>query len=150
MKKLIVFLFVVSAFASCKKKEEVKPQEPAQAVAGTYTLNSFRLTTGGETLDLPKLPTKLNDGSTVSGTVTLTPESGTTDQVSMVLALEVDGKKDETDFGTVEVRKTSEGYGLYADNELVADADGTTIIFNYSEYNSQTKETSELAFVAKK
>ncbi len=149
MKKLIVFLFVVTTFGACKKKEVVT-QEPEQAVARTYTLNSFRYTAGGVGIDLNKVPGKLPNGSTLSGTVTLTPEPGTPDEVSMVLTLKVTGEKaDDTDFGTVEVRKTSEGYGLYVDDELIADADSKNIISNYSETNPETEEKTVLIFVKK-
>ena len=147
MKKLVVFLFVVTAFGACKKKDP-EPKDPAQAVAGSYALSSFTFLEGTDGIDLPKLPVK-NNGQTLSGKVELSPTS--LGMVTMTLSLELTGEKPESfDVEDIEVKEKSGGYGLYIDDELVADADGQNIIFNYSETDPQTKEVSIFKFVGKK
>lgn len=149
MKKLILFLFITLAFSACKKGEnDVTPQKPANAVAGNYSLTSFYYNDGSTEIDPPKMPYTVN-GQTLSGTVRLTPTSET--NVTLTLTLKVTGQKDSSiDIDNVEVKKTSEAYGLYVDNELVADADGSNIIFNLNETDPQTGESLELKFNAKK
>ena len=148
MKKAILFLFVVLAFNACKKEDDVKPKDPAQAVAGKYNLTSFRYASGSDVINLPKMPYTQN-GSTISGTVELKPNS--TDEVTLTLTLNVTGQQPESiDIDQVEVKKTSEAYGLYVDNQLVADADGNNVIFNLSETDPNTGEKLELKFVANK
>ncbi|WP_373513637.1 hypothetical protein [Persicitalea sp.] len=128
MKKLIVFLFVVSAFTACKTKDPV-PKTPAEAVAGTYNLTSFKFGSGADVLDIPKMPFT-QAGKTISGTIDLTKVAD--DMVDMEITLKFTGDQPETlDLEGLEVRKKGEAYGLYVDGELVADADGQNIIFNY-------------------
>ncbi len=147
MKKLLVFLFVVTAFASCKKKDP-EPKDPAKAVAGTHTLSSFTLLENNDGLDLPKLPLKSN-GQTLSGTVEVTPRE--VGMVDMTITLNFTGEQPESfDLEDIEVREKSGGYGLYVDDDLVADADGQNIIFNYSERDAQTGVATVLKFVGKK
>lgn len=150
MKKLLLFLFALTVFGACKKTEnDVQPQSPAKAVAGTYTLTSFRYVSGSDEINLPKMP-YTQSGQTISGTVKLSPGSDD-DHVSFSLVLKVTGEQDSNiDIDQVEVRKTSEAYGLYVDGDLVADADGDNIIFSLSETDPQTKESLSLNFVAKK
>ncbi|GAB2569098.1 carbohydrate-binding protein [Spirosoma areae] len=149
MKTLILFLLVLVSFTACKKGEnDVNPQKAAEAVAGTYTLTSFRYASGSDVINLPKMP-YTQGGQTVSGTVKLSPTSE--ENVTLTLTLKVTGEQDQSiDIDNVEVKKTSEAYGLYVDNQLVADVDGNNIIFNLNETDPQTKETLELKFTAKK
>ncbi|QDK80383.1 hypothetical protein EXU85_17945 [Spirosoma sp. KCTC 42546] len=149
MKKLILFLCILLAFSACKKGEnDIAPKKPADAVAGTYTLTSFRYASGSDAINLPKMP-YTQSGQTISGTVQLTSTSEET--VSLTLTLKITGQQNSTiDIDNIEVRKTSEAYGLYLDGELVADADGNNIIFNVSETDAQTGESLELKFNATK
>ncbi|GAB3319106.1 hypothetical protein GCM10027299_11340 [Larkinella ripae] len=149
MKTLVLFLFALLVFGACKKTEnDPQPQNPADVVAGTYTLSSFRYESGSDQINLPTMPYTQN-GQTISGTVKLSPNSE--DNVTLTLTLKATGQQDATiDINQVEVRKTSEAYGLYVDGELVADADGDNIIFNLSETDPQTKESLALVFIAKK
>ncbi|MPR32578.1 hypothetical protein [Salmonirosea aquatica] len=148
MKKLLVFLFVATAFAACKKNDDVTPKNPADAVAGTYALTSFRFVQGTDDLNLPQLPFS-QAGQTISGTLELSPTS--TDEVTLTVTLKITGEAPESfDIDGVEVRKSSEAYSLYVEGELVADADGQNVIFSYSETDPQTQETTSLSFVAKK
>ena len=147
MKKLIVFLFVLTAFASCKKKDP-EPKDPAKEVAGTYQLSSSTFGPESDLLDLPRLPLKQN-GVTISGTIDVTATA--TDLIDMRVTLKATGQQPESfDLEGLEVKPKSGGYGLYVDGDLVADATGKEIIFNYSEYDSQTKETTVLKFTAEK
>lgn len=149
MKKLILFFCILLAFSACKKGEnDIAPKKPADAVAGTYTLTSFRYASGSDAINLPKMP-YTQSGQTISGTVKLTPTSEET--ISVTLTLKVTGQQNSTiDIDNIDVKKTSEAYGLYLDGELVADADGDNIIFNVSETDAQTGEVLELKFNATK
>lgn len=147
MKKLLVFLFVVTAFASCKKKDP-EPKDPAKAIAGTYNLSSFTLLEGQDGFDLRKLPIKQN-GQTISATAEVTPTD--VGVVTITLTLKATGEKPESfDLEDIEVRERGGNYGLYVDDDLVADATGKDIIFNYSETDSQTRTVTVLKFVGKK
>jgi hypothetical protein len=89
------------------------------------------------------------NGQTLSGTVKLTPTSA--DNVTLTLTLKVTGEQDSAiDIDNVEVKKRGNGYGLYVDDELVADADGDNIIFNLDETDAQTGESLQLKFNAQK
>lgn len=148
MKKYLLFLLVTLTFGACKKGEnDVEPQTAAQAVAGQYELTSFRYAAGSDVVNLPKMPYTQN-GQTVTGTVELNP---TSDQnVTLTLTLNVTGQKPQSiDIDQVDVKQNGKAYGLYVDNELVADADGENIIFNLEE-TAQSGEKLELKFVAKK
>ncbi|MVM30521.1 hypothetical protein GO755_10795 [Spirosoma sp. HMF4905] len=149
MKKLILFLCVTLAFSACKKGEnDIAPENPADAVAGTYTLTSFYYAAGSDEIDLPKMPYS-QSGQTISGTVKLAATSQ--DHITLTLILKVTGQTDSSiDIDNIQVKKTSEAYGLYLDGELVADADGDNIIFNVSETDAQTNEPIALKFNAKK
>ncbi|GHB76269.1 hypothetical protein [Persicitalea jodogahamensis] len=147
MKKLIVLLFVVSAFTSCKTKDP-EPRTAAEAVSGTYDLTSFKFGSGADILDIPKMPFT-QSGKTISGTIGLIRVAD--DTVDMKITLEFTGEQPESfDLDGLEVRKKSEGYGLYIDGELVADADGQNIIFDYSEIDADTGATIVLRFIAEK
>lgn len=149
MKNLLFLLFALLTLGACKKSgNEPKPQKPAEAVAGTYTLTSFRYVSGDDEINLPRLPYTQN-GQTVTGTVRLDPVSD--DHVTLSLTLKITGQQDANiDIDQVEVQKTSEAYGLYVDGERVADADGDDLIFNISETDPQTNESLALSFVANK
>lgn len=149
MKKILLFLFVTLAAGACiKGHKDIAPQNPADAVAGLYNLTSFRYVSGSDQINLPKMPYTQN-GQTASGTVKLA--AAASDQVTLTLTLKVTGQKDSSvDIDHVTVKKTSEAYGLYVDDQLVADADGRTIIFNLAETDPQTKEKLELKFTAGK
>lgn len=148
MKKIILLLLVTLAFGACKKVEnDVEPQGVAEAVAGKYTLNSFRYAAGSDVINLPKMPYTQN-GQTISGTVELRPTSD--NDVRLTLTLNVTGQQPESiDIDQVEVKQRGKVYGLYVDGDLVADADGKSLIFNLSE-TAQSGETLELKFVAAK
>lgn len=149
MKTLILFVLVTLSFSACKKGEnDVNPQKPAEAVGGMYKLTSFYYASGADELDLPKLP-YTQSGQTISGTVNLIPTSD--DHLTLTLTLKATGENDSSiDIDNIDVQKTSEAYGLYLDGQLVADADGNTIIFNVSETDAQTGESVALKFNASK
>ncbi|GAB4025470.1 hypothetical protein [Spirosoma gilvum] len=149
MKTLILFVGFVLIFSACKKGDnDVNPRKPAEAVAGSYKLTSFYYAAGTDEIDLPKLPYS-QGGQTISGTVRLTATDD--DHVTMTLTLKATGQQDASiDIDNVEVQKSSEAYGLYVDGELVADADGGSIIFNLSETDAQSGESLALKFNASK
>ncbi len=149
MKKLILFLLVTLAFSACKKGDkDIVPQNPADIVAGTYALTSFYYNDGSTELNPPRMP-YTQSGKTLSGTVVLNPTAQ--DNVTLTLTLKATGEQDESiDIDNVEVKKRSNVYGLYIDDELVADADGSNIIFNLDERDAQTGESLQLKFNAKK
>lgn len=149
MKKLILFLLVALTFSACKKgDQDIAPQKSADAVAGTYTLTSFYYLDSSTEIKPPTMP-YTEKGQTLSGAVKLTPTSQ--DHVTLTITLKLTGKQDSSiDIDNVQVKKTSEAYGLYLDDELVADADGKYIIFNVSETDAQTGESLQLKFNAKK
>ncbi len=149
MKKLLLFLLVLVSFTACKKGEnEIDPKNPAEAVAGSYNLTSFRFVSGTDEVDLPKMPYTQN-GQTISGTVVLAAKSEET--VTFTLTLKATGQKNQSiDIDNVEVKADGGAYGLYVDNQLVADADGDKIIFYLEEKDAQTNEKVELKFTASK
>ncbi|AKD57911.1 hypothetical protein [Spirosoma radiotolerans] len=151
MKKLLLFLFVAVAFTACKKGSEVAPQPNtvlADKFVGSYKLTSFRYTDSQTDLDLPTLPTTSN-GKMVSGTVTLTKISDT--KVNMKLLLKTSGLDDYAqDFGDLDIKQEGSEYGLFSGTTRIADAEGSTVIFNYSETDQSTNETMAMAFVAKR
>ena len=151
MKKLLLFLLLTVAFTACKRGTDVAPQPTtslADKFSGSYKLSSFRYTDSQTNLDLPTLPTTSN-GKSVSGTVTLTKVSDT--KVNMKLVLKTTGFDDYIqDFGDLEIKQEGSEYGLFSGTSRIADAEGTTVIFNYSETDQTTNETTAMAFVAKR
>ena len=151
MKTILMFLFIAVAFTACKKETDVTPK-PTAALAdkfvGSYKLSSFRYTDSQTNLDLPTLPLT-NNGQTVSGTVKVTKLTDTT--VKMYLLLKITGADDYSqDFDDLTIKQSGTEYGLFFGTARIADVEGTTVIFNYSETDPTTKETIAMAFVAKR
>ncbi|KAB7731145.1 hypothetical protein F5984_10060 [Rudanella paleaurantiibacter] len=144
MKHLIAFLLIAFAFTACKKETDIEPAPLADRFAGTYKLSSFRYVDDTQKLEFPTLPMTAN-GTTISGKVTLTKKSDKT--LDMTFLLTATGMDDESvTFEGVEVRQVGSEYGLFAEGSRIADVDGSSIIFNYTESNPKL----EMAFVARK
>lgn len=153
MNKLLLLLFALVSLAACKKEGDVTPGKPtvlADKFAGTYTLNSFRYsdTENGANLNFPALPAT-NAGTTVSGTVRLVKKTDKT--VDMNFLMKTTGANDfDFTVNDLEIKQSGSEYGLYLDGTRIADVEGTTIIFNYSENDPTTKARQEMAFIAKR
>lgn len=135
MKKAILFVFAVLAFAACKKDNDPTPADPATAVSGNYTLSSFYSITEGDTLNFPTLPASYQ-GVAVSGTLSAT--KSTSNFVNMVLTLSATGSTIGTlPLDSVEVRQTGTTYDLYLGGTSLGTADGNTINFDVSDNDPQ-------------
>ncbi|GAB3491652.1 hypothetical protein GCM10027341_04910 [Spirosoma knui] len=148
MKKSILFVLTVLAFAACKKDNDPAPNDPATAVSGNYTIRSFLYIDGADTINLPTLPAS-SQGISVSGT--LTAARSTSNFVNLLLTLKQTGATDSTlPIDSVEVRQTGNSYGLYLDDTSLGTADGSTINFNVAETDPQTNEPFIIRFEARK
>lgn len=152
MNKVLIFLFALITFAACKKDTEPQPApEPKDLgtmVAGKYTLTSFRYTRNGDdVMNVDKMPATV-DGSKVSGTAVFTKSA--TDRVDMAFKLVADGEEIYSLSGEdLEVRKDGSEYGLFAGETRIADVDGSMVIFNLAQTDSDGEEI-EVAFIARK
>jgi hypothetical protein len=143
MKKLILFVLVALTFSACKKGEnEVNPQNPADAVAGRYKLSSFSLQQGSQRISLP------GNGQSLNGTAELTKASQE-GYVKLTLTVNNNQVIDDSDNFELEVRKTSEAYGLFDGSDQYADVDGNNIIFSLSGTDNNNQQVA-LSFVGKK
>ncbi|WP_420151229.1 hypothetical protein [Spirosoma sp.] len=143
MKKLALFLFVTLAFSACKKDDPaITPQNPADVVAGRYKLTSFSLRQGSQTISLP------GNGVALDGVANLskTSQEG---YVKLTLAVNNNEFFGEADNIELEVRKTSEAYGLFDGNDQYGDVDGNNIIFSLSGTDDNNQQVA-LSFVGKK
>ncbi|MBO0953059.1 membrane lipoprotein lipid attachment site-containing protein [Fibrella forsythiae] len=149
MKKMVLFLVFVLTLTACKKETDIKPTPAlADKFAGSYQLNSFRFTGGGTELDLPTLPVSGN-GQSVSGAVTLVKVAGA--KLALELVIKATGANDyKLQLENLEVKQIGAEYGLFSNNQRIADVDGTALIFNVSETDPTTKETIAVAFVARR
>lgn len=147
MKKLLILLVLLVSFSACKKEKDVEPETLSARVAGTYELKSFRYKDKDNNVNIDKMPATQN-GRTASGTVVLR-ENGD-DQVDMKLTLKVTGNDDASiDIDGMEVQEAGKALGLFIDGTRVADADGSSIIFNISE-TDQSGQRVEFAFTAQR
>ncbi|UFH53330.1 hypothetical protein [Spirosoma sp. KNUC1025] len=143
MKKLLLLVIVTLALGACKKGEsDINPKNPADVVAGRYKLSSFSLQQGSQRVSLP------GNGQSLNGVAELTKASqeGYVNLTLTVNNNEVVGTSDNV---TLEVRKTSEAYGLFDGSDQYADVDGNNIIFSLSGTDSNNQQV-ELSFVGKK
>ncbi|MBD2754326.1 hypothetical protein [Spirosoma validum] len=143
MKKLILFLFVALTFSACKKgDEDIAPKNPADVVAGRYKLSSFSLQQGSQGISLP------GNGVALSGTAELskTSQDG---YVKLLLTVNNNVVFGDADDVQLEVRKTSEAYGLFDGNDQYGDVDGNNIIFSLSGTDGNNQQIA-LSFVGKK
>jgi hypothetical protein len=140
MKKILLFLFVALSFSACKKGDkDVTPQNPADVVAGRYKLSSFSLQQGSQRISLP------SNGVSLNGQAVLDKSS---QEGYISLTLTVNNNEIFNDV-ELEVRKTSEAYGLFDGNDQYADVDGNNIIFSLSGTDDNNQQVA-LSFVGKK
>ncbi|MGV3558852.1 hypothetical protein [Larkinella arboricola] len=156
MKKVLLFLFVLIAFAACKKdNNDPQPDEkpvatPAEKVAGTYKLSSFHFIEGANEVELPTLPLVEGGKTVASGTAKMTKKSDGKVGLDLSLFIEGEGNVSLLEDQVIEVREVGSNFGLYVDGQRIGDADGGFIIFNISEKDPDTGEELKLAFNAKK
>ncbi|GAA4451010.1 hypothetical protein GCM10023189_12480 [Nibrella saemangeumensis] len=156
MKKLVVLLFVALSLGACKETTPIDPQpEPAPEkpaatnVIGSYKISSFRFANKSVELSLPTLPMVQGGKTVASGTVVL--KQYKTKQVDLLFSLKREGYEDiDFTLDALDVKAVGKVYGIYLEGDHIADADGSNIIFDMSDYDQRTKERITLTFVAKK
>lgn len=154
MKKILIFLFVLSAFVACKKDNNNDPKpdqpaEPAAKVAGTYKLASFHFVNGADEVELEKLPVLEGTKTVASGTAKITKKSDGKATLDLSLFIEGEGNIPILEKFDIEVRESGKVFGLYSDGERIGDADGGFIIFNVSG-KSEAGDDLLLSFNANK
>ena len=153
MKKIVLFLLVLGAFAACKKENDPKPDkpvEPAAKVAGSYKLSSFHFINGADEVELEKLPVVEGGKTVASGTAKITKKTDGKVTMDLTLFIEGEGNISVVEDLEFEVRESGKNFGLYAaGGDRIGDADGDFIIFNVSG-KTEAGDELMLAFNANK
>ncbi len=120
----VLFALAMATLAACSKKDDVAP-DAGTIVAGTYTLNYFRVDSAGTFQDSLNLPVTFQ-GITISGSIIATRISPTVDSLTVILRQT--GETDENaPLGRVDLQTNGTAHDLYVGSRKVGTSDGTNI-----------------------